>query len=181
MKSHSRVFASAVRKATRRPGLVRVSVIGRLLPVAFTMAILVSHITSGAASAQEVPELNLSTPAGRLTTGIPEVVLVPIRKGSVRNQTGGWVLIYRNFVRDAEATRLDVRSRRVGLPGLSHEGVITWEITHTLNAKCIDVEGGCPDQIRVLSVPEGYMAVPESAQVEEREGLRILIIPIVIG
>lgn len=60
--------------------------------------------------------------------------------------------------------------------------VISWEIIRTRNNACVEETGSaCPDMLRILSVPEGYMAVPESAWVDEGSGLEILIVPNGIG
>ena len=181
MEIHTPVITSAMPRVVAGIGHFAAISIKRLQLTALALATMALLLLVGVSWAQEVPELDLSTPSGRLSTGIPAAILIPIRNESLPNSNGGWVLVYRNLVRGAQTPNADIHSRSVDVPGSMKEAVITWEITHTVNNKCTDAVEGCPDQIRVLSVPEGYVAVPQSAQVNEREGLRVLIIPIVVG
>lgn len=145
-------------------------------------AAAVPFMIASVSVAQEVPELDLSIPAGRLSKGVPDSVIIPTGNNEDQASNSGWVLVYRNLVTSTATPNSDVRSKPVKLPNSKTLGVITWEIIHTENRNCLrEVYYGCPDQIEILSVPEGYMAVPERAEVAEREGLKIYIVPILIG
>ena len=182
MKNHNRVLISEMPKGTsdnwRCSKASKPSHFGAVLVLA--IGLLLSSLN--VSSAQEVPETNLSIPAGRLTTNIPESIIIPIQNARTQKGSDGWVLVYRNLVRSAQTPNTDLRFQSVKVPGTLRDGVIKWEILHTENEECLEtVEVGCPDLIRILSVPEGYIAIPESAQVNERDGLRIFIVPLLIG
>ena len=149
------------------------------LPRCVFLAFTLFYGFSEASLAQEIPEQRLAIPSGRPTNNLPAVVIIPIRQDSQPFTGGGWILVYRNLERPAQTPSVGHHSQSVYLPGMLAEGLITWEITHTQNEKCSSSTGGpCPDLIYILSVPDGFVAVPESAQVDERDGLRIFVVPI---
>lgn len=116
---------------------------------------------------------------------LPETILVPIRfEGAIAPQAG-WVLTYRNDLRGAKTPDREIEARRVRSPGPdsdSIDGLISWEIVRTRNDSCSSrTNGPCPDTIRVLSVPDGFIAVPEALSVEEGAVLKIHIVPAGIG
>ena len=181
MKNHNCVLISEMPKGTsdncRFSKTSKPSLFGAVLVLA--IGLLLSSLN--VSLAQEVPETNLSIPAGRLTTNIPTATLIPIRNERLSNPHSGWVLVYRNLVSPAQAPNTEVHSRVVVGPDTAHQEAITWEITHTENSSCGGSEEECPDEIRILSVPAGYVAVPNRALVNEREGLRIFIVPLLVG
>jgi len=116
---------------------------------------------------------------------VPEAIVLPIRFDGTLSRPTGWVLSYRNGLLGAEAPDREVGSRRVavqGPKGGQADGVVSWEIVRTRNDGCASSTGGpCPDIIRVLAVPDGFMAVPAELSVEEGATRRILIVPAGIG
>ena len=133
---------------------------------------------AGPSEAQEVSEQSLSILFGRPSVAIPETLLIPIRSRGAENASTGWMLVYRNFETSAKAPKMRTYDRTVSLPGRGRSGKIVWEIINTVNASCTSYSGGpCPDIIRVVIVPEGYIALPQSAVVDERESIRIMVVP----
>ncbi len=116
---------------------------------------------------------------------IPETFVAPIKNSGGSAKSLGWVLIYRNQLTMPKSSIRDVQSQTVRVGGVSGnpiEGTISWRIQHSENSSCNDLEGGpCPDSIQVLSVPEGFIAVPDSALVSESEKLLIYIVRAEIG
>lgn len=116
---------------------------------------------------------------------LPEVILAPMQVNAEHRAGRGWMLIYRNTLSGPETPDVALQSRRVvlaGLHGPQHAATVFWEILRTPNVNCRNGGAGpCPDRIRVLSVPEGFQAVPEAAWVNEGTVLTIRIIPVLLG
>ena len=116
---------------------------------------------------------------------LPEAILVPILWDGSPVPNGGWILTYRNALTGSEVALRDVESREVSVRDLAGDTLrarISWEITRTPNSSCAAADlGPCPDQIRVLSVPDGFLAVPDAAVVDEGAALRIYIVPAAIS
>lgn len=145
---------------------------GLLLLAAF--ATLVLTATAGVAQSKSTPPIKRHT--------VPEVLLVPIALDGVPAGHGGWILSYRNTLTGLESPEREIQTRQVPLSN-HREGAnlrsIAWEITRTRNNDCVDWrQTRCQDQIRVLSVPDGFMAVPNQAWIREGAGLRIYIVPV---
>jgi hypothetical protein len=105
----------------------------------------------------------------------PEVILIPVSFNS-KTEANRWRLVYRNGLHGAHAPTLLTETRIVP------SGAITWRITRTHNAPCVERTGSaCPDMLQILSVPDGYIAVPDRVWVEEGDGVQVLIIPNQIG
>ena len=116
---------------------------------------------------------------------LPESILIPLSHNGQKMPNGGWILSYRNGLQGPEAPDREVQIREVtfgdgALASISSE--ISWEILRIRNDECVeDGEDPCPDRIRVLSVPEGFMAVPEDIWIGEGRSIRIFIVPEGIG
>ena len=116
---------------------------------------------------------------------LPESILVPLSYSGEKMPNGGWILSYRNGLQGPEAPDREVQIREVtfgdgGQNSITSE--ISWEILRTRNDACADDEGAtCPDRLRVLTIPEGFMAVPASVWVDEGRAVRIFIVPVGIG
>lgn len=112
---------------------------------------------------------------------LPDVILVPIRSNIDPGTSGGWILTFRNQLSGPGTPDRDIETRIVtvaGADGAPVVAAITWAITRTRNDRCAQQTGkGCPDLLQILSVPEGFVAVPKSAIVEEQAGQRIFIVP----
>ncbi len=81
---------------------------------------------------------------------------------------------------DSTTKKRNVTHARVG--GQQKNASISWEIVRTRNDICIQADSGpCPDRIRVLSVPDGFQAVPSSGWVDEGMIISIHIVPALIG
>ncbi len=137
-------------------------------------------MTASAVSSQQA-----KTPYEGQREVIPEVMLAPMQVKGRPAIEGGWVLFYRNTlsgpkVPDVEIQKRNVTHARIG--GQQETVFISWEIVRTRNDLCIKAGSGpCPDRIRVLSVPEGFQAVPSSAWVDEGTIISIHIVPALIG
>lgn len=124
-------------------------------------------------------------PASFERSAFPEAILVPKRLDGQILINGGWSLIFRNAKRGPKAPDHEVQSRMVAVKGAGNNTafqLISWEITRTQNNRCPSHDRlPCPDEIRVLALPEGFMAVPRRAWVEEGQTLHIHIVPDGIG
>lgn len=114
----------------------------------------------------------------------PEAILIPI--GSPQQPTAlSWRLAYHNGLRGPDAPDVLVEKRDVlvrGDDGRPATGVISWKIIRTRNDTCLAATGSaCPDMLQIMSLPKGYMAVPESVWVEEGDGFQIHIVPNGVG
>lgn len=118
-------------------------------------------------------------------TPLPEVILAPMQVNEDSVMAGGWILIYRNTSTGPEEPDVEIQSRNLvdlGFPRRRDDAVISWEVLRTPNGPCAKAGSGpCPDRIRVLSVPDGFQAVPEAAWVPEGTYLSIRIVPALIG
>lgn len=111
---------------------------------------------------------------------LPETILVPIKRPG-KHRPAGWALAYYNGFSGPDVPDREVLSRNVmttNRAGMPASGVISWEIVRTPNNRCAE---SCPDIIRVLAVPDGFMAFPTGSSVEEGAGLRIIIAPAGVG
>ena len=119
------------------------------------------------------------------THNFPEAILLPIRFDGIALPQAGWILSYRNGLRRPDAPDREIQARRVRAPGSGGDltdGLISWEVVRTRNNGCASAAGGpCPDTISVLSVPDGFVAVPAVRSVDEGATLQILIVPSGIG
>ncbi len=94
---------------------------------------------------------------------LPEVMLIRSL------QQTGWVLSYTNQLSSAGSPDAEVQTRE--LP----EGIVSWRISRSRNNGCLP--SPCPDSLQILSVPDGYIAVPQAAEVDEEKNVTILIVP----
>ena len=104
-------------------------------------------------------------PGARPAT-LPEAMLV------ASPETGGWRLSYRNRRSDPATPDREIEIRQ------RPEGVIVWEIIRTPNNHC---HPACPDRLRILVIPKGYVAVPEALHVGEGDTAEFLILPAALG
>jgi hypothetical protein len=115
----------------------------------------------------------------------PETMLVPMNSSAQSTSPSGWQLLYKNGLHGPEDPVLVTETRTVTLGvtnGRTTTGLISWQIFRTRNDTCAGATTRqCPDRFQVLSVPEGFIALPESAWVEEGEGLRVFIVPAGFG
>jgi hypothetical protein len=111
---------------------------------------------------------------------IPEVLLIAIRPDST-SQNVGWILSYRNALSAPDTPASETGTRVVEVIGPDGQSVtarLVWHITRTRNDACLPLDGhACPDILRVLSVPEGFAAFPERAEVAEGGTVRLYIVP----
>ena len=114
---------------------------------------------------------------------LPESMLIPLSYDGTAIPTGGWVLIYRNGLQGPDVADREIQIRHVASSeGSQPTGVISWEIWRTRNDQCPNHGTGlCPDRLRILSVPDGYIALPGTIWVEEGKSIRVLFVPDVIG
>lgn len=146
---------------------------GSLLP----LTLLVVTAVANAGSAGEA-----SSPPRMAYQDLPEAILLPLKHEGKLAAGGGWVLSYRNGLTGTDQPEREAQSRyvthsdRANTPTTS---LISWEITRTPNNLC--PEAACPDMIRIIAVPDGFIAIPESAWIEEGETLRTYIVPAGIG
>ncbi len=137
-------------------------------------------VTASAGSSQQA-----KTPYEGKHEGFPEVMLAPMKVNGSPATEAGWILFYRNTlagpkVPDVEIQKRNVTHARVG--GQQETASISWEIVRTRNDICIQAGSGpCPDRIQVLSVPDGFQAVPSSGWVDEGMIISIHIVPALIG
>lgn len=114
---------------------------------------------------------------------LPEILFLPI-SGQL-DEAVGWRISYRNGYSGADAPVRVINSRAIvylNQDGKKATASVTWQIERTTNSACIPVTGHlCPDMIKILSVPPGYIAVPESAVVKEGSAIEIHIVPNVFG
>ena len=133
-------------------------------------------VTTTECTAQDMP-----TPFAKRHTA-PEAILVPMALDGRASGHVGWILSYRNNLRGSDAPNREIQTRQVTTSDQNEGttlGSISWEITRTQNNVCPDwQQARCPDQIRVLSVPDGFMAVPEQTWIREGSGLRIYIVQV---
>ena len=117
-------------------------------------------------------------PPGIFRTAPPESMLLRIRVDGAAGPAG-WILSHRNRLSGAETPDHEIRSRTVERASETADpGRIAWEITRTRNDRCpARRDTPCPDFIRILRVPDGFIAVPQEAWVGEGEMLRIYIVP----
>ena len=116
---------------------------------------------------------------------LTEVILAPMRVNNGPAAVRGWILIYRNTLTGPEVPNVDFQVRNVFQPGIRgphNSATISWEILRTPNDTCTQAGAGpCPDRIRVLSVPEGFQAIPESAWIDEGAIMSIRVVPTLLG
>ena len=116
---------------------------------------------------------------------LPEAILIPMKVDGKPMANGGWILTFRNGFRGPDAADREIQVRRVTYDDHLEEQVtasVSWEIVRTRNNLCTgQATYPCPDRLRVLAVPEGFVAVPESIWVEEGTSTMIRIIPAGIG
>lgn len=148
--------------------------------VYFQVASVAIVFLAGEMQAQESP-LGVIAPSVEL----PETILVPMRSDGRILPYGGWELVFRNMRRGLNAPIEQIESTSVSYKDSNGDDVvdhIVWEILRTANSPC-EAKGGnpCPDTITVISIPEGFLAVPESARVNEGSFAKILIFRDVTG
>lgn len=162
---HSRTAQGEARDTTRRSRDMTGTVIGLCALLAATPL----------AQAQTLPD---GLP---VSAQIPQVMLLPFPGRDGAFGPTGWVLIYRNTLstHDTSATETGTRTIELAGPaGMPQIATITWQIAHTANNRCAAPgHTGCPDTLRILSVPEGFVAVPRSAIVQEHAVQRVFIVP----
>lgn len=116
---------------------------------------------------------------------LPEAMLLPMTVEGRTIGGGGWILTYRNDLRGSEIPDREVESRTVTFhsqTGKQVSATVSWEITRTQNNQCADRRKAmCPDILRVLIVPDGFIAVPQSVVANEQTSVRVLIVPAGIG
>lgn len=146
----------------------------RTRPDPAALACLLAGLFAAPLPAQDLP------PGMAPGTNLPEVVLVPHCPRGALGAQAGWILTYRNGLSGPEAPDREVGSR----PARSCDGTpfaatpIAWEIARTRNDACTAADGGpCPDRFRILSVPDGFIAAPQDAEVGEGATARIYIVP----
>lgn len=114
----------------------------------------------------------------------PEAVLIPIQSDG-HSESRRWRLSYHNRLTGSETPDSLIETRVVLLNndnGRPSFGIVSWKIVRTRNDQCVQATGSsCPDMIHVLTVPEGYLAIPDDAWVDEGDTLQILIVPNRIG
>jgi hypothetical protein len=114
-------------------------------------------------------------PTGRLT--LPETMLLPFAPVAAGSAQIGWIVVHQNTATGPHAPRSERVFRSVNLDD-GTEGHIAIRVERTRNDACrSDVGGGCPDLLRILSLPPGFMAVPDRMTVEEGATRRILVVP----
>ena len=140
-----------------------------LLPAAF-MAVLVATTSADAQADFNAP--------GHQRTILPESMLLSIRVEGAASPTG-WILSHRNSLSGANIPDHETQSRTVVLdPETEGTGRIVWTINRTRNNRCPEkFPTSCPDHIRIIMVPNGFIAVPEEAWINEGEVLSIYIVP----
>lgn len=116
---------------------------------------------------------------------LPEAILIPMKHNDQFLVGGGWVLSYVNKPTSPDVPEQELQSRRVTYSDSSNSQIsasISWEIRRTRNNLC---EGrgqtGCADMIRVLTVPDGFIAIPTEAWIGEGTALRLYIVPAELG
>lgn len=114
----------------------------------------------------------------------PEALLIPVHS---EGQAGSrkWRLSYHNGLTSSDTPDTMIETRVVPLntdDGRPSFGIISWKIIRTRNDLCVQTTGSsCPDMIQVLTVPEGYLAIPDGASVNEGDTFQILIVANRIG
>ena len=145
------------------------------IPCLLGVACILVLIIVRPVQAQEYSSLYL-----KLLPSLPETILVPIKSEQNSQAGSGWMLTYRNGYSPEEAMDREVQSRDVTWLSNNQliDGLISWEIIRTRNSACTDSVGGpCPDTIRVLSVPHGFVVVPSIEEVKEGAARVIFIVP----
>lgn len=144
---------------------------GRLLGLALAVCTLPGLSVAG----EHAAAFGIPAPAH-----LPEAILIPIRS-QLSPGVPGWILTFRNTRRGPDAPDRETGARDVtatGPDGVPVAATIAWEILRTRNDRCSDHPAkDCPDTLRILSVPDGFIAVPKSAIVEEDGVLRVFIVP----
>ena len=137
------------------------------------------------ATASGVSSQQAKTPYEGQRDVFPEVILAPMQASGSKAIDGRWILIFRNSLAGPNVPDVEIQEREVTFArngGQPETATISWEIVRTRNDICIQAGSGpCPDEIRVLSVPEGFQAVPPSAWVGEGTIESIRIVPVLIG
>lgn len=149
------------------------------------LAAIMSHLLGIACisvltTAHPVKAQEYVSPYPRPHVSLPETILVPIRNERGSQTGGGWMLTYRNCYSSPDVPAREVHSRTVTWKAQARTigGSVSWEIIRTPNNECTDYSGGpCPDTIRILSVPQGFVAVPNIERVNEGENRIIYIVP----
>lgn len=148
-----------------------------------TVPCAVFMATAGAVSSQQAVTPYVGHD-GQLKTN-PEVLIAPLQFNGGLGSSDGWIIVYRNTLTGPEAPDLERQSRDVvhADPHSPHHiATVAWEILRTSNKTCNETGAGpCPDRIRILSVPEGYQAMPETAWVDEGAILSIRVVPAPLG
>ena len=108
----------------------------------------------------------------------PETMLQQIRVDGGPGSSG-WILTHRNRLTGAETPDEEVESRTVEHPfNNGARSLIAWTITRTKNDRCPERQKApCPDFVRIVAVPDGFLAVPQEAWVGEGDVLFIYIVP----
>ena len=152
----------------------------KMLGSVLSMAAIALTTATNASSADDA-----YAPVSAIRTVSPETILVPLKVNGSLGADGGWILTYSNALSDTDVPDREVQSRRVTFVDHTGSGVsslISWEITRTQNNKCAThALKLCPDMLRVLKLPDGFLAVPESVWVDEGSSVRVKIVPAVIG
>lgn len=153
-------------------------------------AVLSPHVLAVACGAvlaitSALPAQQAPIPYDQQQDVFPEVILAPMQVNGIAEIGAGWILIYRNTLAGPSAPEIEVQTRNVPLAerGKRQESAsISWEIVRTRNDICTEAGAGpCPDRIRVMSVPEGFLAIPEQAWVDEGTIMSIRIVPALLG
>lgn len=153
-------------------------------PSPFGKAPIIRHLLTSfvlIVAANVVAAQEAWSPVPTEQANLPEVILLPMKIDGRTMAGGGWSLSYRNGLRGSDFPDHEAESRNVTFR--DHNGkevstTVSWEIVRTQNNQCADrAKELCPDLIRMLSVPNGFVAVPESAWVNEGSSFRILIVP----
>ena len=114
--------------------------------------------------------------------GNPEEVSVHPRMYMEKEVPGSWVLLYTNLLTGGVLET----SHSVTVSHDDKDRIISWVINRKPNLPCsayadqrLPAEE-CADKI-VVSPPDGYLALPSEATVNEEDSMEILIVPEVMG
>lgn len=136
-----------------------------------TFLIAATTPTADADEADHAPKARLD---------LPETMILPFSPDGARGELVGWTILHKNTETGPGHAQIE-HLRRI----VRHRGrdlVIVVEIERTRNDGCEGSgERGCPDRLRVLSLPVGFMAVPSGGEIPEGAVLRVLVVPALTG
>ena len=143
----------------------------RLMFVKLVLTVLLATATPAAAQTDFVPP-------GIQRTAPHESMLLRIRVDGAASPAG-WIISHRNGLSGPDTPDHETQSQTVELASeTADSGLIVWTITRTRNDRCeAHQDAPCPDLIRIVRVPDGFMAVPQEAWAGEGEVLEIYIVP----